>query len=272
MNGKEKPATLAELRKRQDEINAKLEGERSPFRAIIDRTSVALVKTENPEQRQRDVAAARRRVGKSRRDQIAWLLAVANDPAPTSGEKSRRLSAEMAALIAATCGRGALTQSEMAPLGNAEHVEAMTKVHDWVRGTLDSSLRGRWTIKGPELGNDYEFGIDHGTPFYAGREGALFAIACHQLLSSPEAKRISRCAASQCDRWFLRRKRGMYCSPACGRDAKRVRYFATPPKERSDLHHEAYKDRVARRIGKNVKVHRRGPRSAKNSEDQNGKG
>lgn len=264
---KNKPATAAEIRNAVEAANASLpHGSKVAFDG---NRLIAVRASDDPDRRLRELRAAKKRVGVTRESQIRWLLEFANGLPPKDAESARRISAELFQLAHLICNPG-ITEGRPAKLGSADQVDDLRRVHAGLREEiLGPGMLGKWTIESTQLGN-YQFGIYHGKPFYIADEGALFILACHQLLASSEAQRISRCAAPKCDRWFLRRKRGTYCSPECGAEAKSSRYFNTPAQERSARRHETYKDWVTRHVGKNVTVHRRGPRVVKKTEVQDG--
>jgi hypothetical protein len=217
--------------------------------------------------RLRELGAVRERMGTTAASHLRWLLDFANGAPPQAGEAARRVSAEIGALVRATC-RPIMDDVIREKPGSPKQIDHLQKLHAELREEiLGPALDGRWVISSNQLG-DYELVIDHGNRFYHGSEETLFILACYQLLTSPEARRISHCASPKCDHWFLRRKRGIYCSAECAAEAKSTRYFATPVETRSERRHQAYKNSVTSRLGKRVKVHRRGPRPAKNSEVQ----
>jgi hypothetical protein len=213
------------------------------------------------EQRTRERRAARRRVGTTSRSMIEWLLRFANGDAPTSATV-RRVSADIHEIFARTYGEGALSAIQSAKLGSDAQVEHFGRLHVGLRDDMLNAPRGAWEIESEQLGA-FNIGVNGWRPTFRGDEGAVFVFSCQRLLSSPEAQRISRCKAPGCDKWFLRRKRGVYCSPSCGEAAKRSRYFAVPEPERRKRRHSAYKNWVRENRGSAVasKVRPRGRRT-----------
>jgi hypothetical protein len=88
-------------------------------------------------------------------------------------------------------------------------------------------------------------------------------------LITAEGMRIERCARPRCNRLFVRRKRGRYCSKRCSQYARTKRYREKRAKSEieraraSQARRQAYEQRVKARLGENIKVgrnRRRGPK------------
>jgi len=101
-----------------------------------------------------------------------------------------------------------------------------------------------------------------GTVSYAGRPQDVFLLAVRDLLSRPEARALKACAAPACGKLFLKRKRGIYCSPRCAKTARVQRRHGVPLEARYERRHAAYQRALERQKGKAIarRVERRGPR------------
>ena len=65
-----------------------------------------------------------------------------------------------------------------------------------------------------------------------------------QEMAAEQIKRIARCAASNCERLFIRRKAATFCSAKCAGRARFARYYASHKHELSELRRKRYGQRV----------------------------
>jgi hypothetical protein len=88
---------------------------------------------------------------------------------------------------------------------------------------------------------------------------SIFLMRTFDLVQA-EGRRIAKCAS--CEKLFIRRKRGAYCTPSCSQRERTRRYRQKVGKKKlSDLRHDLYKAKVAKRRGEKIaiRVRRRKP-------------
>ena len=118
-----------------------------------------------------------------------------------------------------------------------------------------------WVLRSDTL-HPFVTHVRLGTVSYAGRPQDVFLLAVRDLLSRPDARALKACAGLGCDRLFLKRKRGIYCSENCAHRGKLEHRHAMPPETRYEQRHAAYKRALEREKGKAIARHvrQRGPR------------
>ncbi len=85
---------------------------------------------------------------------------------------------------------------------------------------------------------------------YEGGRTSVFLFAVRDLLHHPDARMLTRCAAPGCEKLFIRRKGGKYCTPEHALAAKLDKRSEIPIEERRRRRHEIYVKSVVRRIEK----------------------
>src|SRR5215469_7451473 len=97
---------------------------------------------------------------------------------------------------------------------------------------------------------------------YEGDLSGVFLMAAIDLLEA-EGRRITKCSWAPCGKLFIKRKRGLFCSPSCSRKGRTHRYIESHREQISESRHEAYVKSVEKLKGKAVarRVQRRAPRA-----------
>lgn len=92
---------------------------------------------------------------------------------------------------------------------------------------------------------------------YGGKLRTRVLLAAVDLLEA-EGDRIGRCLS--CEKLFVRRKRGAYCSPACSTKTRSALFRMRHRQKLRKKRREYYERRIRREYGEKVVIHRRQPR------------
>jgi hypothetical protein len=181
------------------------------------------------------------------RDLVQWLIdfAQAADGPRVSHDEIERFAI-------------AVTGSPFISRGFAPAAELQARV----ARVLKSVTRGEpWILDSRTL-HPFVTHVRLGMVSYAGRPQDVFLLAVRDLLSRADARALRACAAPECGKLFLKRKRGIYCSPRCAQNVKLQRRHRLPLEERYRRRHAAYKRALAKQKGKEIARHvqARGPR------------
>jgi hypothetical protein len=135
--------------------------------------------------------------------------------------------------------------------------EDSLRLKPWYRGPA-------WLLEPSIFGHFYR-NIECRTfrSFYEGDVRAVFMVHVADLLAS-EGRRVTKCARRACEKLFVRRKRGIYCSPACSQKERTQRHIAKlGPETFSERRREYYEKQLRKLTGKpNLTVKRRAPRDS----------
>jgi hypothetical protein len=94
---------------------------------------------------------------------------------------------------------------------------------------------------------------------WAGAYDAIVILTARELLAA-ESHRIAKCSGPGCDRLFVRRKRGAYCSKRCSQRARTLRYLSSLSSEKKrQMRHDYYAAKVRQQKGKAIKVRQNQP-------------
>jgi hypothetical protein len=164
-----------------------------------------------------------RKVGKTPIARLGWLLRFAQSEVPSSEKQLAKIDEQIEAFVLlGASGLGHLARS----------AEAITNIRDDLLKNL--RLIANWNPK--NLGNTGWWVPLDGLGFYvrkgwrsgysAGRDTRhnVFMAIAGGLVGSEEGKRIQSCARQGCDHLFIRRKRGLYCTPACSQREQTRKY------------------------------------------------
>jgi hypothetical protein len=200
-------------------------------------------------------------------DPVRWLFEFLNHPAMHRiDEDERRLlgweafvfayqkpgDRALAAKLRQAARVGRFAESPIGADLPAIHVEirrAVTSLLD--SGGSLTKMKGLHGVQRDARGH-YEFvtGGDHPTEFL-GRAFRLVA----QL-----GRRVRRCAAEGCEKFFAAYRRQLFCSPACSQRTRTTRYNARHPGRAADIRRISYERRTKARLGPGTKVGERGQR------------
>lgn len=195
---------------------------------------------------------ARNRVGSSPLDRLKWLLEFAEftGASEENAADPENANAEIAEFTRSFSG---FPIREKAITGLRRGM--YEKLQRWVK-------EGRLQINWSELGSDFARVVVKSSRTgdtlnrYQGIQGG-FLMACGDLIER-EGSRIARCQGPGCDRLFVRRKRGNYCSRRCSQRMRSERFRMSHSREElSEARHQAYKEKVRRESGLARKVSRR---------------
>jgi len=187
------------------------------------------------------IRAAERRVGRTIALQLDWLIDYIRKPTPSDLRGAIRRAEELDAFLRVRLGIRGVAVTHPSVQNPDLLIEHVAKMHL----ALSDFLTGR--SKGEEYQTIFVVGGPLGRGYHRGSFQALTIFASREIVVSSEARqRLRLCAAPDCGRPFLKRKRGLYCSRDCGVRVKRARYFAIPREERSERRHQAYKTWITR--------------------------
>jgi predicted RNA-binding Zn ribbon-like protein len=94
---------------------------------------------------------------------------------------------------------------------------------------------------------------------WAGAYEPVVMLTARELLAA-ESHRIAKCNGPGCERLFVRRKRGAYCSKRCSQRARTLRYLSSlSPEEKRQLRHDYYAAKVRQQKGTAIKVRQNQP-------------
>jgi hypothetical protein len=101
----------------------------------------------------------------------------------------------------------------------------------------------------------------HGPPVaaFGGDCRAVLMMAARDTLAV-ESRRIASCNGPDCERLFVRRKRGAYCSKRCSQRARTLRYLSSlSPEKKRQMRHDYYAAKVRQQKGAAIKVRQNQP-------------
>ena len=184
-------------------------------------------------------------VGRDDAARLRWLIEFGED-----ADRLTRLSAakfdRVAAAIDAFAERaGALARN----VGEALTVETAAELASIVRTGLRAYATGTTPDFPPLDFAHLQFSLVPGSDRspWIGPWRSLFLIALGEVVRA-EHHRLRTCAASACGRLFFKRKRGLYCSPACSL-RERERRFRENLERYRRRRHQYYVARLARLKG-----------------------
>jgi hypothetical protein len=264
MSAKRKCATEQELQEIENEMQMQPWLAARGLHLNVHATGIIAVPLRNAAARVAALHAARKRVGSSPFARLSWLLDLANDSLPATVDDGIRISAEISAFLGSHRETiGAVKCIESPPMGTEKELRFVRRMHTHVRRVISDLVRGKgWDLHLGKLKNCV-FHATLGCRSYRGSGEALFNLGLWELFTSSDALRLRRCAGPNCARYFLKRKRGLFCSDRCRIDKKLERYHAQPVELRSERRHQVYKNSVRKDSPARAnRVTRRGPRSA----------
>jgi predicted RNA-binding Zn ribbon-like protein len=177
-----------------------------------------------------------RSVGRTPVARLGWLLRFAQAELPTTAKALQRVDEELGGFLLLS-GAQFFTSSARDPESLRKlREELREKLHLVVNQTPGGFGVGTgWLVPYDGLGRIVHKGSITGymglDRFATGDQDAqeptrqqVFMVLAAELVGSPEGKRIQVCAREGCERLFVRRKRGLYCSLKCGSNEQSRKY------------------------------------------------
>ncbi len=244
--------------------------------SVVPKLRVKLVKTsEKDAQIIREILLARKRWATSLQ-RIQWLVQFAelasSDPAHLTPAELVRWSGEMFG-FAMAAGQPQppfrkKRSGNLLGLTAEEIVEFAQRIRDGMVKLVKGEMWA-FALSGLPAVDVSLTSPKHGPPqrVYAEDVRGILIMAAMDALVV-ESHRLAKCQGPSCERLFVRRKRGAYCSRTCSQRARTLRYYERhPPEERSEKRHAWYVEKVKRELGPKIKV-RRNQRIIPNAEKE----
>jgi hypothetical protein len=204
----------------------------------------------------RRLAGARARVGRTPISRLSWLLNFAADMPEKLSALDQSALADLAAAIwtFAELGRvGTMTRDASKPVSASEVADLAQTVSEGIKRLCgpEPDVAG-WQFEPAKFGRLHR-AVQARTfqNYYFGDFRPVFLMAVADLLRE-EGRRIKTCAWGQCSRFFVRRKRGAYCSGACSQKARTKRYRDAQGPEWRKKRHAYYVREVQKLKGRAV--------------------
>jgi len=237
--------------------------------SVVRKLTVRLVKTsENDAQILREARLAPERLT-TPLQRIQWLVQFAvlasSDPARLTGAELARWNGEILGFASAAGQPQPLFRMKRdARLGSlGMTAEEIVEFAQRIRDALVKLIGGEmWAFANSGLQVDISLtSPKHGPPqrVYSGdMRGILIMAALDALVV--ESHRLAKCQRPGCERLFVRRKRGSYCSKRCSQRARTLRYLSSISAEKQrEQRHAHYVAKVRREKGQAVVVGRNQP-------------
>ena len=132
------------------------------------------------------------------------------------------------------------------------HTTEIVKVISEIRAGIEALHAGKpWTITATLTGQ-IQPGRRTGVaprPHYAGDLAAAVLWSAYELVGA-QGERIAQCQAPECRTLFVKRKRGLYCSPQCSQRVRSAHYYEKHKDDLNKARRQQYQERdKKRRIG-----------------------
>ncbi len=175
---------------------------------------------------------ARKRVGKSDLSRLKWLLGFASAPAPARMDRAalvqRRAEVSLFSLRTGHAQNGAMTLHD--PAGRVTTVDYDLSARELAvlareaEHTIAELLGGGHVVfEVGKAGRVWRAITQSFTSSWGGDSREIFRMAMIDVLAA-EGRRLARCSWKPCNKPFVRRKRGAYCSRACSQRARQARF------------------------------------------------
>jgi hypothetical protein len=194
------------------------------------------------------VERARRRVGETAIDQLRWLCVFARG---SREEVLKNLSLGLGSILAHELFLFACFRDFRSVIEKPDAIaDIAATLEEGLRSIVE---RGHWEMSLPSevictlsrISGERSRGDSDGfkCEYRAGSPGAAILLRAKELVQA-EGARLSICAARKCNKLFVKKKRGRFCSQQCSqREHVRV-WRAKHPVQASDRWHENYLRRV----------------------------